>query len=250
MAKGIPEEQCESENVPLQNKDQIRDLLRRSCSSESKLETKKDKSMVRKKRRNIYSLPIIGIHFVAAKIKIKLNGIKNSNVIASGPLDIRKFDQSKISVQEGHFYGKAQLHARDNAEIQIGLNFRCENDVRLNAFHKGKLIIGNNVGIGAFSILNSIESISIGNDVMISSHVHIIDADHGIKKEEKVRSQPYTTAPINIGNDVWIGNSVTILKGVQIGDGAIIGAGSVVTKNIEPYTVVAGVPARKIRDRI
>ncbi|MEG2587494.1 MAG: CatB-related O-acetyltransferase [Cetobacterium sp.] len=54
---------------------------------------------------------------------------------------------------------------------------------------------------------------------------------------------------IYIGNDVWIGSDVLILGNIKIGDGVIVGAGSVVTKSIEPYTIVAGVPARKIRDR-
>lgn len=52
-----------------------------------------------------------------------------------------------------------------------------------------------------------------------------------------------------IGNDVWIGANATILRGVTVGDGAIIGAGSVVTKDVEPYSIVAGVPAKKLRSR-
>ncbi|MBR1876500.1 MAG: CatB-related O-acetyltransferase [Lachnospiraceae bacterium] len=52
-----------------------------------------------------------------------------------------------------------------------------------------------------------------------------------------------------IGNDVWIGNNVLIIGGVRIGDGAVVGAGSVVTKDIEPYSINAGVPAKKIRYR-
>lgn len=55
--------------------------------------------------------------------------------------------------------------------------------------------------------------------------------------------------PTSIGNDVWIGTNVIVLDGVKIGDGAIIGAGSVVTQNIEPYTIVAGIPAKEIRKR-
>lgn len=54
---------------------------------------------------------------------------------------------------------------------------------------------------------------------------------------------------IKIGNDVWIGNNVTILQGITIGDGAVIGAGAVVTRNVEPYAVYVGNPARKIRSR-
>lgn len=55
--------------------------------------------------------------------------------------------------------------------------------------------------------------------------------------------------PPIIGNDVWVGNNVTILQGVNIGDGAVIASGSVITKNIEPYSIVAGIPAKKIKNR-
>ncbi len=54
---------------------------------------------------------------------------------------------------------------------------------------------------------------------------------------------------VTIGHDVWIGHGATILPGVTVGDGAVIGAGAVVSKNVDPYTIVGGVPARKIRDR-
>lgn len=61
--------------------------------------------------------------------------------------------------------------------------------------------------------------------------------------DEKSRTQ------VIIGNDVWIGNNVSILEGVTIGDGAVVAAGSVVNKDIEPYAIYAGVPAKKIRER-
>ncbi len=54
---------------------------------------------------------------------------------------------------------------------------------------------------------------------------------------------------VNIGNDVWLGNNVMILDGVKISDGAVVGAGAVVTKDIEPYSIVGGVPAKLIRKR-
>ena len=55
--------------------------------------------------------------------------------------------------------------------------------------------------------------------------------------------------PVVIGNDVWIGSNVVILQGCKVGDGAVVAAGAVVTHNVEPYTVVGGVPAKKIKDR-
>ncbi len=62
-----------------------------------------------------------------------------------------------------------------------------------------------------------------------------------------VEFSPFKTT--TIGNDVWIGNRALVLQGVNIGDGAIVGAGSVVTKDVEPYTIVAGNPAKVIRKR-
>lgn len=62
-----------------------------------------------------------------------------------------------------------------------------------------------------------------------------------------IEFSPYKTT--TIGNDVWVGNRAMILQGVTIGDGAVVGAGSVVTKDVEPYTIVAGNPAKVIRKR-
>ena len=55
--------------------------------------------------------------------------------------------------------------------------------------------------------------------------------------------------PSTIGNDVWIGHGATVLPGVKVGDGAVIGAGAVVSRDVAPYTIVGGVPARLIRQR-
>lgn len=65
----------------------------------------------------------------------------------------------------------------------------------------------------------------------------------------KINSNSNFKKKVVIGSDVWIGANVIIMPGVKIGDGAVIGAGSVVTKDISPYTIVAGVPAKKIRQR-
>ena len=85
---------------------------------------------------------------------------------------------------------------------------------------------------------------------MIASGVAIVPSQHTfLSRENPIRYQPSSAVGITIGSGVWIGVKATVLDGVAIGEGCVIGAGSVVTKNIPPYTVAVGVPARVIRER-
>lgn len=85
----------------------------------------------------------------------------------------------------------------------------------------------------------------MGTDVIIITRNHRFDRTDIPMMEQGFEEE----RPVYIGNDVWIGDRVLILPGVHIGDGSIIAAGAVVTKDVPPYSIVAGVPARKIRDR-
>jgi acetyltransferase-like isoleucine patch superfamily enzyme len=76
-----------------------------------------------------------------------------------------------------------------------------------------------------------------------------VDSDHEINRTSLINQQPNKTAPIIIGDDVWLGSNVTVLKGVRIGDGAVVGANSLVNADVEPYTIVGGVPAKVIGKR-
>lgn len=108
---------------------------------------------------------------------------------------------------------------------------------------------------------NFIASVEIGNFCMIASNVQIIATNHNHKRKSAYvfhsyfknkinRNSSYTTkGDIKIGHDVWIGRNVIIMSGINIGNGAIIGAGSVVTKDVEPFSIYGGVPAKKIRNR-
>lgn len=101
--------------------------------------------------------------------------------------------------------------------------------------------------IGSYcSIANGVVRIAVNHPYnMITTHPILYNPDLGYSLEDnRIWNE------INIGNDVWIGRNVIILPSVSsIGDGAIIGAGSVVTKNVKPYEIVGGSPARKIKDR-
>lgn len=93
----------------------------------------------------------------------------------------------------------------------------------------------------------------IGDNVMMGPEVVILSSGHAHSRTDIPMNQQGFIAPTRptiIGNDVWIGTRVIILQGVQIGDGCIIGAGAVVTKDIPPYSVAGGVPARVIKSRL
>lgn len=104
---------------------------------------------------------------------------------------------------------------------------------------------GKNVFINSGCRFQDQGGIYIGDNALIGHNVVMATLNHEENPKKRGNLIP---APIKIGNDVWIGSNATILSGVTIGDGAIIAAGAVVTKDVGENTVVAGVPARYIRD--
>jgi acetyltransferase-like isoleucine patch superfamily enzyme len=95
-----------------------------------------------------------------------------------------------------------------------------------------------------------IGKINIGKYCLIAPNVVIVGSNHNFDdKNELIRKQGVSSRGITIGDDVWIGANATITDGVNIGKGAIIAAGAVVTKNVEEYTIVGGVPAKFISKR-
>lgn len=112
------------------------------------------------------------------------------------------------------------------------------------------LSIGENVFINRGVYITARAPISIGDHALIGPYVIMNSGNHNYgDRSVPIRNQAHTIAPIRIGNDVWIGAHATILPGVTIGEGAIVGAGAVVTRSIDPYTIVGGVPARPLKGR-
>lgn len=103
---------------------------------------------------------------------------------------------------------------------------------------------GKNVFLNTGCSFQDRGGITIGNNTFIGMNVTIATLNHGLQL--KTRNTTYAS-PVIIGNNVWIGSNVTIIPGVTIGDNAVIAAGAVVTKNVSNDTVVAGVPAKKIK---
>ncbi len=117
--------------------------------------------------------------------------------------------------------------------------------------HTPEIRIGSNCSIGEYNNITSTNRIIIGDNLLTGRWVTITDNNHGDTNPKTLQlpplSRPVTSkGPVVIGKNVWIGDKATILPGVTIGDGAVIGANSVVTRDVEAYAVVAGIPAKVI----
>lgn len=106
------------------------------------------------------------------------------------------------------------------------------------------------IGPGARLWASARARISIGAHTLFGPNVTILTANHGFDaRDELVERQPQCERDVRIGEDVWIGANAVILPGVTIGYGAIVGAGAVVNRDVEPFSIVGGVPARVIGTR-
>jgi len=113
------------------------------------------------------------------------------------------------------------------------------------------LIVGDNSNIGPFAYIGCSGMITIGSNVMISPRVSIYAENHNFSRTDiTMKEQGVTREDVIIEDDCWIAANSIVLAGVTIGKGSIVAAGSVVTKDVPPYSIVAGSPARVIKSRI
>jgi acetyltransferase-like isoleucine patch superfamily enzyme len=108
-----------------------------------------------------------------------------------------------------------------------------------------QLQVGRNTAIGRRCVIDARGGIAIGRDVNISSYARLQTAKHLIDDPDFAHHY----APIAIGDRVWIAEGAVVLGGVTVGEGAVVAANAVVTKDVEPFSVVGGVPARVIGQR-
>lgn len=133
-------------------------------------------------------------------------------------------------------------------QISLGKNLCLYRDLYLETQETGRIVIEDDVVMSRGVHVVAFAHVHIGTGSMIGEYTSIRDANHRITRETPIRHAGYTHAPITIGTHVWIGRGAVILAGVTIGDNAVIGANAVVTKDVPPATLVAGVPARPIKN--
>lgn len=148
------------------------------------------------------------------------------------------------------------LNIRGSECISVGSGVIMNDGIMLTAWpHLGNpsIIIGDNCSFGAFNHITCINRIEIGSGVLTGKWVTITDNSHGetdrLTMDIPPAMRPHTSkGPVVIEDNVWICEKATILPGVRIGKGAVVAANAVVTKDVPPYCVVAGIPAVVIKD--
>lgn len=134
-------------------------------------------------------------------------------------------------------------------KIEIGPRAWIEQGVVLHAFG-GSIHLGQHVFLGPYTVIYGHGGVEIGDACLIAMHCRIVSSNHAIPPlGVQIRSVADELRPTRIGGDVWLGAGVTVLGGVTIGDGCIVGAGAVVTHDLPPGSVCAGIPARVTRMR-
>ncbi|MBI3549168.1 MAG: acyltransferase [Elusimicrobia bacterium] len=132
--------------------------------------------------------------------------------------------------REVHIMQDAILHAHEGGRLEIAEGAVFNARVSVSAAHGGVLTIGENAMIGTGTVMHATG--------------HRYDS-----RERPIKDQERTGGEIHVGADVWIGVGCVVLPNVRIGDHAIVGAGAVVTRDVAPWSIVGGVPAREIKKR-
>lgn len=164
----------------------------------------------------------------------------NGTMVLRGILNKWKFDKSGRLLR----MERGVRVMKNNGTVTLGDRVLLHRHVKLSAYG-GRIEIGSNSYIGDRTEIHSGELVKIGDGVNIAWDCNILDRDyHAFESDKEV------VKPVIIENNVWIGVRSTILKGVTIGEGAVVAAGSVVTKNVPPKCLVAGNPAKVIKENI
>lgn len=154
--------------------------------------------------------------------------------------------------QFGHnsFLGRrCVIHGGEN--IEIGNNVRIGNDARLSLYgDDARIVLHDNIYAGSNISIITASKVEVEDRVLLASYISIMGHNHGMNPESELSygGQPLISKNVHIKQGAWIGERVCILPGVTIGEKAIVGAGSVVTKNVPDYAIVAGNPAKILKE--
>jgi acetyltransferase-like isoleucine patch superfamily enzyme len=187
------------------------------------------------------------------------------------------FRKPFLGGSQGAFFAGRRVQILNSRLLFIGGSVTLEDDVKIDALSRHGIHIGNNVSVGRFSVIEctgilthlgegfwigdnsnlgdynfvgAAGGVRIGSRVLIGQSVRFHSENHVFtRKDIPIQEQGVTNAGIVVEDDVWLGSGAVVLDGVTIGRGAVVAAGSVVTKDVPPYAVVGGAPAKVLKFR-
>jgi acetyltransferase-like isoleucine patch superfamily enzyme len=192
----------------------------------------------------------------------KLNRYKPGKLEMYGWFGIVKlsiyFIRTKIKIPKARLI-RFPIEIRGKRYINFGKNLTTGRGCRIEAYpylNRNCIIsFGDNIEINDYVHITGINNVSIGDNVLMASKIYISDSNHGsydgtiddTNPESITRTRKVTGEPVIIEDNVWLGESVSVLSGVTVGRCSIVGANSVVSRNLPPFTISVGNPAKPIK---
>jgi acetyltransferase-like isoleucine patch superfamily enzyme len=162
--------------------------------------------------------------------------LRNPHIITEGFVFLGK----NVTLEARRGYGRLILGRW--VHIGSGNSIRC---------HEGTMRIGDKCVFGKDNTVNGYLDIEFGAATIVADWVYVCDFDHVFSDVHvPIKDQGIVKTPVRIGPDVWLGTKVTVLRGITIGRGCVVAANAVVNKDLPPFSVAVGVPARVVRDRV
>ena len=160
---------------------------------------------------------------------------------------LKKYGKNSVLDRHSDIREGKKIEIHDNVYIGKYARLECYSNYMGNDY-KPSIIIKDNVKIAKNFTCLSAANIVIDEDVLIAGNVLITNENHSIENPKvPYRNQPLIVNDVYIGKNVWIGEKVCILPGVNIGEGSVIGAASVVTRDIPPFSIAVGSPAKVVK---
>lgn len=194
-------------------------------------------------------------------IENKLERFLNKNLTADLELDDTRLAEYKIRYKntdhlKGTLFEKGSLNWSPSFQDSPNRIFiGAYSSIRSDGYMRSNVFMGRHSGIGyrctIAAGMHNFSGVSINPDTIMARESNYTDGELialGIPRKS-ISSREMNSRPVIIGNDVYLGDGIIVMPGVTIGDGAVVAANAVVTKDVEPYTIVGGVTSKKIRDR-
>ena len=193
-------------------------------------------------------------NFVAIMLEkiIKVNQfVRRMIYTMANRLLVNKCGKGVLFFEKTRIKGGRNVKIGSNVIIRRGCTIAAQTEYYGQKLHSS-IVLGDGVDLGEECFITSTNEIVIGRNCLFGRLVTITDNSHGSTERQELLVPPHERKVVSkggvyIGENVWIGDKVTVLSNVHIGDGTVIGANSVVTKDVPPYSVYGGIPAKNIR---